>query len=94
MQYTYDTQSDAALVRPDPSDFRLYFGIIPTSSEMQRHVGRIGIGHEAVRAAAVGDLRAWQRLVLDRMEWQAWAIRCERALANPEPGWDANGAPV
>jgi len=95
-QHSYSALTDELLIRAEPNDFDLYFGIEPTQDELERHAKLIPIGSELLRNAAWhGDYkRLLHDAVMDRVEWQAWAITCERAMNSPEPGWDANGAPV
>lgn len=68
-----------------------------TQDELKRHFKPVRIdGH--VARLAMQDSPSWFRRFMDevheQVEWMGWGVRCERALNDPEPGFDANGAPI
>lgn len=97
MRQWLDAERDGVRVLLEPRDFDAAFGLRATLEEVDRHAKPISVPYAEIRESRFGVIQAYRALqehIDSRAWWQAWAIRCERALARPEPGWDANGAPV
>jgi len=94
MRQWLDTDCGDILLTLEARELRQHCGFTPTEAEVERHAKPIRVSGREVRAAARYGDRAFLSVVNEQADWQAWGILCERALANPEPGFDANGSPV
>jgi hypothetical protein len=97
MRQWLDTTCYGVQVLLDEGEAAQYCGLEPSEDEWKRHSKPILLPQEILGSrlshsgSYVDTVRA---LIRDAVWWQVWGIRCERARNDPEPGYDANGAPV